>query len=251
MGAILRVRGEDGNVRDIPAIVGKSAYQYAVDGGFEGTEEEFTQMMASGGGSDYNLPIASATQLGGVKPAAKTDEMTQEVGVDAEGKLFTAPGSGGEAFGTPTWTVLASGTIAADGTEAKTITDTGITWDMLLQYKRVYIGINGNTGSGSAWSILSPTNNTASWALLKFSNLGSGGIILKRVMEGYWEIGGYSSVNVHAPTAIGTSGPYLYSNTPYVRFDNIWRLSGTTTIKFYNDAVFTTNASWTISALSY
>ena len=46
-------------------------------------------------GSIDNLPIASATQLGGVMPVAKTDEMTQAVGVDAEGRLFTAPGSGG------------------------------------------------------------------------------------------------------------------------------------------------------------
>lgn len=43
----------------------------------------------------YTLPIASATQLGGVKPAAKTDEMTQAVGVDDAGGLFTAPVSGG------------------------------------------------------------------------------------------------------------------------------------------------------------
>lgn len=31
---------------------GKSAYQYAVDGGFEGTEEEFASLMASGGSND-------------------------------------------------------------------------------------------------------------------------------------------------------------------------------------------------------
>lgn len=42
----------------------------------------------------YKLPIASAEQLGGVKPSQKTDEMTQEVGVDADGKLYTAPSGG-------------------------------------------------------------------------------------------------------------------------------------------------------------
>lgn len=46
-------------------------------------------------GSIDNLPIASATQLGGVKPAAKTDEMTQAVGVDEAGGLWALPGSGG------------------------------------------------------------------------------------------------------------------------------------------------------------
>lgn len=38
---------------------------------------------------EYVLPIASASTLGGVKPVAKTAEMTQQVGVDAKGALFT------------------------------------------------------------------------------------------------------------------------------------------------------------------
>lgn len=42
----------------------------------------------------YTLPIASSSQLGGVQPVAKTDTMTQEVGVDAGGALWTAPGGG-------------------------------------------------------------------------------------------------------------------------------------------------------------
>jgi len=36
----------------------------------------------------YELPIASADALGGVQPVTKTDDMTYEVGVDAEGKLW-------------------------------------------------------------------------------------------------------------------------------------------------------------------
>lgn len=35
-----------------------------------------------------DFSIASATQLGGVMPVAKTDEMTQAVGVDANGRLY-------------------------------------------------------------------------------------------------------------------------------------------------------------------
>lgn len=38
---------------------------------------------------EYTLPTASSTTLGGVMPVAKTEEMTQVVGVDAEGRLFT------------------------------------------------------------------------------------------------------------------------------------------------------------------
>lgn len=45
--------------------------------------------------SPYTLPIASSTVLGGVKPVAKTDAMTQSVGVDEAGALWAPPGSGG------------------------------------------------------------------------------------------------------------------------------------------------------------
>lgn len=43
---------------------------------------------------EYTLPVASSTTLGGVKPIAKTVAMTQYVGVDANGVLYTLPGSG-------------------------------------------------------------------------------------------------------------------------------------------------------------
>lgn len=49
--AILKIKDDAGNWFDIPAIKGKSAYQYALDGGFTGTEEEFAEMLATGGGN--------------------------------------------------------------------------------------------------------------------------------------------------------------------------------------------------------
>lgn len=49
--------------------------------------------IPSGGGS-YRLPIATPDTLGGVQPVGKTDGMTQNVGVDELGGLWTAPGSG-------------------------------------------------------------------------------------------------------------------------------------------------------------
>ena len=73
---------------------GKSAYQYAQDGGYTGTEAEFAEKLAAEGAT-YTLPIASSTQLGGVQPVAKTEAMTQSVGVDADGALWTAAGGGG------------------------------------------------------------------------------------------------------------------------------------------------------------
>lgn len=39
----------------------------------------------------YTLPTATSTTLGGVKPVAKTDAMTRNVGVDGNGGLYTEP----------------------------------------------------------------------------------------------------------------------------------------------------------------
>jgi hypothetical protein len=47
---ILHIRDENGQFVPIPAIKGddgKSAYEQAVEGGFQGTEEEFIQLLAS------------------------------------------------------------------------------------------------------------------------------------------------------------------------------------------------------------
>ena len=68
----------------------------AVTAEYDGSAEVSVEIPAGGG---YNLPIASATQLGGVMPAAKTDEMTQAVGVDESGGLWTAPSSVGRSSG--------------------------------------------------------------------------------------------------------------------------------------------------------
>ena len=35
-----------------------------------------------------SIPVATATSIGGVKAVAKTDEMTQEIGIDEDGKLW-------------------------------------------------------------------------------------------------------------------------------------------------------------------
>lgn len=59
---------------------------------YDRTPEE---LKADMGVTDYVLPVASATTLGGVKPIEKTSEMTQTVGVDADGRLYTTPGDSG------------------------------------------------------------------------------------------------------------------------------------------------------------
>lgn len=42
-----------------------------------------------------SIPIATQSAVGGVKPATKTSEMTQEVGVDSNGALWTVPAASG------------------------------------------------------------------------------------------------------------------------------------------------------------
>ena len=46
MAAILKVRDTDGTVHEIHALQGKSAYQYAQEGGYTGTETEFAAKLA-------------------------------------------------------------------------------------------------------------------------------------------------------------------------------------------------------------
>lgn len=61
----------------------------------------------------YTLPIATETVLGGVKPVTATEAMTQPVGVDAEGRLMTNPGSGGSGIAVSGATVGQTVKIAA------------------------------------------------------------------------------------------------------------------------------------------
>ena len=80
-------------------------------------------------GATYTLPIASSTQLGGVQPAAKTETMTQAVGVDAGGALWTAPGSG-EGGGTTPELVYSH---TCDGTYVS------VTDDFQLEADKIYV----------------------------------------------------------------------------------------------------------------
>lgn len=64
---ILKIRDKDGNVSSIPAIKGtpgKSAYEYAKDAGYTGTEEEFAEQLVnggSGGGGTGGIPHIELT----------------------------------------------------------------------------------------------------------------------------------------------------------------------------------------------
>lgn len=77
--SVLYIRDASGKFIPVPAINGqdgqpgkdgadgKTAYQYAQDGGYAGTEAEFAQKLAQEIPETYELPAATADGLGGVK----------------------------------------------------------------------------------------------------------------------------------------------------------------------------------------
>ena len=62
---------ENGDVIVKDGGIGKSAYQYAVDGGYTGTEEEFSQKLA---GNGSGLPIPTTAQVGQYIIVAAVDD---------------------------------------------------------------------------------------------------------------------------------------------------------------------------------
>ena len=99
---------------------GKSAYSYAVDGGYTGTEAEFAAKLAAEKlPNPYPLTFTGAVSGSYDGSSAKTIEIPS--------------GGGGETI-IAEETVLASGTIATE-TEANAFTASGITFGMLRNYK--------------------------------------------------------------------------------------------------------------------
>ena len=92
---------------------GKSAYESAVTGGYDGTEEDFEQLLANLGQGSYTLPTASETTLGGVKVDNNT------ITVDSEGVISS------KQYTLPTASDTELGGVKVDGTTI-TIDDNGV-----------------------------------------------------------------------------------------------------------------------------
>ena len=88
------------------------------------------------------IPIANSTTLGGVMPVNKTDGMTQEVGVDSTGKLYTAPGGGGGGSNTVVYDVPVETGFTAD--------DVRSMYDNYSKGKRVLLNYT-IPGDGKIW----------------------------------------------------------------------------------------------------
>lgn len=88
--SVLYIRDKNGAFIPIPTISGKdglpgkTAYQYAQDGGYTGTEAEFAQKMAQEIPEPYTLPAATADRLGGMMPG-------DGLNVDEDGRVSVEP----------------------------------------------------------------------------------------------------------------------------------------------------------------
>ena len=71
----------------------KLTFTGAVTAEYDGSEAVNVE-IPSGGSGGYTLPVANETTLGGVKAVAATDDMTDDVGITAEGLLKVKPGGG-------------------------------------------------------------------------------------------------------------------------------------------------------------
>lgn len=55
--AMIKVRDKDGNIIDIPALNGESAYNIAVKNGFVGTEQEWLESLKGEKGEIGRTPV--------------------------------------------------------------------------------------------------------------------------------------------------------------------------------------------------
>jgi hypothetical protein len=97
--SILKIRDENGNITEIPALRGpggKTAYQYAVDGGFTGTEAEFMQLLGTVGNNVTSVNgktgavTLSPSDMGIIATAAElnyVDGVTSNIQTQLNGKL--------------------------------------------------------------------------------------------------------------------------------------------------------------------
>ena len=194
-------------------------------------------------GSIDNLPVASAAQLGGVMPAAKTDEMTQPVGVDDAGGLWTMAGGGGS--GNLTITQLATGTIVS-GTKKGTATDTGITLRSLLTHKLFQFRMKSTENisasyafrvSGTSWH-RNMFGEGGSQAYSTFEVCGNAFRVAEKLADGQGPSAQY--YNVWSRNVVGSYSIFFKSDG---EMEN--------TLRLYNEVDTTADWTYTVYAIDY
>ena len=166
-------------------------------------------------GATYTLPIASSTQLGGVQPAAKTETMTQAVGVDAGGALWTAPGSG-EGGGTTPELVYSH---TCDGTYVS------VTDDLPLEDNKIYATFMFlPAGTADAYfycRIGSSGNNTYTGAVSGYLYKQHSAVAKRSCVIQAKLNGGIACLSVFTPDTHGNSGVFTQDNKSFI-FNKIY-----------------------------
>ena len=179
----------------------------------------------------YTLPVASADVLGGVKPAAKTDAMTSAVGVDADGKLWSAAG-GGE------WELIAHIDVAAD--VANNITQwvySNLPRYKYIAYKKINLKGSTETESGCSININGNTYQPSGISYAKNNAVANGhGLIY--VMPFGW--GHIRTVDANSPTNYAMGGLSVMYNTQEISDNAITsiRITGHSTYKIASGEIW-------------
>lgn len=205
----------------------------------------------SAGDNAYELPIANNEVLGGVMPIAKTTEMSQGVGVDENGRLFTFP-SGNSSTNSYTnirIDKLASGTIES-GTTANTAIETGVSYDVLREYDMFEICMYGASDQGT-WSIYPQGGNTNPWARISWGT-GRSKVVFKKLFEDYYEPYYKDKVNTEI-ISITPTAPYLntmmYKSMSYLmKLDSYYKGK---TIMLLSSTDITADIAWAITACKF
>lgn len=167
----------------------------AVTAEYDGSAEVSVE-IPTGGGSAYELPIASATQLGGVMPAAKTDEMTQAVGVDETGGLWTMAG-GGDTIEPTLPALIVKHTLTEDEATALTFEYSVESYPELANYTDLLIEVkNAENKIGQYW--YSIVNNEKPYRLddnKVIQGMGCGSVRIK-IKNGYFAMGHSNPYNI-------------------------------------------------------
>lgn len=188
----LYIRDASGNFVSIPTIRGadgKTAYQYAQDGGYTGTEEEFAAKLAE---ESYVLPTASETVKGGVKVGNGLVMDGEALGVKPEGEY--------KLIKTITLTAEQNGITEiverySPGYDGIMVTIIGATED---KARTIYIGV------GASWTMRSTGYTLQIKDVARF--------VFKKV-NGIWDIYGYAGSSSGFSTMVGQVSANNISST--------------------------------------
>ena len=224
----------------------KLIFTGAVTAEYDGSAEVSVEIPA-GGGSEYTLPVASATQLGGVKAVAATDEMTDSVGITADGFLKVKPGGSGN--GTLTITTLASGSIAT-GSATNTEIDTGVSYGEMIKHRFIRIRLYSTEEVNASWYFGSVTQTWKRNGYLSGTGYGGGGLVFEVMGDGLRIAEVYSGSTGNKQELAVVADYNVYVRTAQFSYTHYYRTSDTAgTLKLYTNKEVSVDWQWSVQAI--